>query len=52
MKEEIYFLTQLDDTISETEKLLKALNTVKSDCEHISILYGISNVLKIISTAR
>ena len=52
MKETGYFLTQLDDTIRETEKLLKALNTVKSDCEHISIAFAIDDCMKVVRHAE
>ena len=52
MKETQYFLIQLDDTIRETEKLLKALNTVKSDCEHISIVYGMDNCMNVVRHAE
>ena len=52
MKETGYFLTQLDDTIRETEKLLKALNTVKRDCEHISIAFAIDDCMKVVRHAE
>ena len=52
MKETGYFLTQLDDTIRETEKLLKALTTVKSDCEHISIAFAIDDCMKVVRHAE
>ena len=52
MKETQYFLKQLDDTIRETEKLLKALNTVKSDCEHISIAFAIDDCMKVVRHAE